>query len=133
MNRMRVMVVDDEPFNLEVAKVILEAEGHVVETAHDGLAALSLCHDEGTRFDLVLMDLAMPVMDGVEAIRQLRASPDTQELPILVVTGSSDHQELLAVREAGGNAIVHKPFRRIQLLHAIDALLVAPTSPDVIR
>lgn len=125
MKRMRVLVVDDDPTNVEVAKVILEAEGHAVETAHDGLAALRRCLDCVAGYDLILMDLAMPNMDGIETIAALRGHAATREVPILVVTGSSERALLGEALAAGGNALIQKPFRRAQLLEAIAGVLPA--------
>lgn len=119
MKPMHVLVVDDEPTNVEVAKVILEAEGHRVDTAHDGLAALRRCLDCVAGYDLILMDLAMPEMDGIEAIATLRGHAATRDVPILVVTGSSERGLLAEALEVGGSAVIKKPFRRQQLLDAV--------------
>ena len=120
---MNVLVVDDEPTNLDVARVILEAEGHAVVTAPDGEHAMALCEAGNQAYDLILMDLAMPHLDGFEATRQLRRCPAPAAVPILIVTGSSDRAQLNEAIEAGGDAVIQKPFRRKQLLAAIDGVL----------
>lgn len=123
MKKWQVLVVDDEPTNLDVVRVILEAEGHVVTTAPDGVQAMVVCEAGGQAFDLVLMDLAMPNMDGFEATRRLRGRMTSRAVPILIVTGSSERHQLAEAIAAGGDAVIQKPFRRKQLLAAITNLM----------
>lgn len=78
-----VLVVDDDQAILDFIDAALTEEGYQVLKATDG-AALSLAHDQ--RPDVILLDIQMPVMDGIEISRRLRADPDTQEIPIIVMS-----------------------------------------------
>lgn len=120
---MRVLVVDDEPLNREVARAVLSAEGHEVESCDNGLEALRRCAEAPDAFDLVLMDLLMPLMDGFEAMRRLRADPHTRALPILCVSAKPSAQDVEAAMAAGCDHFLCKPYRRRMLLKAIDETL----------
>ncbi|MFN3430448.1 MAG: response regulator [Candidatus Sericytochromatia bacterium] len=115
MNKpLSILVVDDDPLNLQVAEVILKSAGHVVSVALDGAEAVARCIDQGQRYDLILMDLNMPVMSGLEATKLLRAHPELETTPIVFVTGSGDFER--QAMEAGADRYFTKPYRRQQLL-----------------
>jgi CheY-like chemotaxis protein len=119
---LRVLVVDDEPLNIELARAVLEREGHELSSAADGQQALDAC--AAREFDLILMDINMPVMDGYAATRALR---DRGVLaPIMFVTGSTSGGEEQVALEAGGDLFLRKPYRRQQLLDAIVQVLGTP-------
>lgn len=118
---MRILLVDDEPTNREVAEVMLRSQGHEVSTAQHGAEALALCHEERHAFDLILMDLQMPVMDGFEAMRRLRAHPETRSVPILCVSAKVRGADREGGLIAGADNFLAKPFRRQELLDAIAA------------
>lgn len=124
MKTLNVLIVDDEPLNREVAQVILANEGHHVETRDTGAEALAACLDGP--FDVVLMDIYMPVMDGLAATRALRTHDATRHLPVIFVTGSCSDEDELAAQEAGGTYFMRKPFRRRELLEVIERVLDAP-------
>jgi CheY-like chemotaxis protein len=95
----RLLVVDDEAQIVMLMRFVLEKAGHVVEEAHNGAEALAALgvepRDEGKPLpDLVLLDIMMPVMDGVEAAKRLQEDPRTAKLPILVVTAKGDMRRL---------------------------------------
>jgi len=106
----RVLLVDDNRLNLEVAQELLSHVGLQVGTASDGQQALArVCQSEET-YDLVLMDLQMPRMDGFQATRALRALPRWHNLPIIALSGSAFAPDRLAAREAGMNDFITKPI-----------------------
>jgi CheY-like chemotaxis protein len=109
-----ILVVDDEPDLRFILRRIFEGAGHQVSEAWHGAAALDLV--AAVLPDLVVTDMMMPVMGGVELIRRLRAEPGTATIPILAVSGDPH----LA---GGADAIVRKPFRRRDLLASLDVLL----------
>ena len=109
-----ILVVDDEPDLRHLLRIFFERAGHEVVVAGQGLAALEAAHR--TPPDLVVTDIMMPVMDGVELIRRLRSDPVTARIPILAVTGDPH----LA---SAADTVISKPYRRDQLLAAADALL----------
>ena len=115
-NPLSVLVVDDEPHVAGVLKAFLESLGHRVVVCHDGPAALETFQKD--RFNLVVVDLGMPVMDGWELARRLnRQSPG---FPILVATGWSVGEEDAASQGAEIRGVVRKPFSLKELAQAVD-------------
>lgn len=125
MKNLHILVVEDEPSNREIAEVILTSHGHQVTCAENGQEALKLCHDEGMRFDAVLMDVLMPVMDGLEATRRLRAHPETRDLTIICVSAKASGSDQGAGLTAGCDTYVRKPYKRKELLQALSETLLA--------
>ncbi|HYN95458.1 MAG TPA: response regulator [Pilimelia sp.] len=110
----RILVVDDEPDLRFVLRRILTRAGHEVAEAGDGAAALASVHQ--SQPDLVVTDMVMPVMDGAELIRMLRADPVTAAIPVMAV--SADWH--LAI---DADAAMTKPYQRAELLAVADGLL----------
>ena len=106
----RVLVADDSSINLEVAQRILEQEGALVTLASDGAAAVALLQAGPEGFDAVLMDVQMPVLDGLAATRRIRAEPGLRDLPILALTAGALLSERQRALDAGMDGFVSKPF-----------------------
>lgn len=125
-----VLVVDDSQFNREVAKDILIAEGAVVEVAENGLHALKILEDNSktSAFDIILMDMQMPVMDGYEATRKIRTIPSFYQLPIVALSASTLRTQLNEAYKAGINEFVSKPIDVNELINVI-LNLTTPKSP----
>jgi hemerythrin-like metal-binding protein len=119
---LRVLVVDDNEVNREVARLSLEAEGAVVQTAEHGLEALNWLSERVGEADAVLMDVRMPVMDGYEATRRIRAIPEYAALPIVALTAGAFESERQAALAAGMNGFVAKPFVMDELVAALSRL-----------
>ncbi|MFZ6776102.1 response regulator [Undibacterium sp. Ji83W] len=117
-----VLVVDDSEVNREVAQRILAADGATVYLANDGQAAVDWLRKHPKVVDIVLMDVQMPLMDGYEATRQLRALPDAGQLPVIALTAGAFKMQQEAAHEAGMNAFVAKPFNVEELMTAIQQL-----------
>lgn len=115
----RVMVVDDSDINLEVAHRILEEEGAVVTTCTQGAEALERLVAAPDAFDCVLMDLQMPVMDGHEAARRIRATPTLLGLPVIALTASVLEAERTRSQESGMDDFIVKPLDPPELVRAI--------------
>jgi PAS domain S-box-containing protein len=115
----RVLVADDNSLNLEVVRRILELEGAVVHLVDNGQQALDFLADSPDAVDLVLMDVQMPVMDGLEATRIIRSRPALANLPIIALTAGITQAEHLRTREAGMTDIVAKPFNPQELVARI--------------
>lgn len=117
---LRILVVDDVLDNRELAVASLRLEGHDLATACNGAEALSLVREQAGSFDAILMDLQMPVMDGIEATRILRGHELTRRIPVICVTGNP---ELASAENALFDACVAKPYRRGDLLAALARVL----------
>lgn len=104
----RVLVVEDNPVNLELITEVLEQEGCQVLTTHSAEAGLRLAVAE--RPDLILMDLQLPDMTGYEATRQFKANPATAAIPVLALTAFAMEGDDLKAREAGCDAYLTKPL-----------------------
>lgn len=117
----RVLVVDDEASNVEVAVVICEAVGYETRQAFNGRQAIEIIKHED--IDLVLMDFLMPVLDGVSATREIRSNPDFSKLPILGVTARASHADRDEMLSAGMNDVLLKPYRNKMLLEAMRRVL----------
>ena len=113
----RVMVVDDKVVNQAVARELLQATGARVEVAGDGQQALDLL--QTLEVDCVLMDMQMPVMDGLEATRRLRAQERLRRLPIIAMTANASTQDRRACMAAGMNDFVSKPVEPKRLLDIV--------------
>jgi PAS domain S-box-containing protein len=107
---LRLLVVDDSEINCEVAKRILEEHGAEVQLAFDGSAALDWLMAHPTGVDLVLLDVQMPIMDGLEVTRRLRRLPQFKALPIVALTAGAFKSQQDAAREAGMTDFIGKPF-----------------------
>lgn len=116
-----ILIADDERLNQMLARKVLESHGYTCIVAGNGQEALALAREHHPA--LVLMDLSMPVLDGWEATRQLRADPDLRHLPVLALTAHAmvgDREKALA---AGCDAYLTKPYRPGDLLDRVRSLL----------
>ena len=122
----RLLVVEDNLLNQEIAQALLEMEGFLVETAENGQDALDAfgSHEPGY-YDAVLMDIRMPVMDGIEATRRIRTMerPDSRTIPIIAMTANAFDQDSRKSLDSGMNGHLSKPIRVEELLGMLDACL----------
>ena len=113
-----ILVVDDEFDMASTLRAILEREGYRVETCADGREAIERVR--ASRPDLILMDVMMPVLDGRETVRRLRARPGAnQHTPVIGVTGGDREEEVRAALAAGMDACIAKPISAAALYTAI--------------
>lgn len=117
----KILVVDDEAVLLETIVYNLELAGYQVSTAVDGASALETAHRE--KPDLMILDLMLPVIDGLEVCRQLRREDDTAGMLILMLTAKGDEIDKVVGLEVGADDYVTKPFSKHELLARVRALL----------
>ncbi len=110
----RVLVVDDEPTNRAVCCGCLARAGYLVSEAVDGSAALTFV--EADPPDVIIMDVMMPKMDGLECTRQLKANPETRDIPVVIVSALTKSDDILAGLEAGADEYLTKPIRTSELV-----------------
>jgi CheY-like chemotaxis protein len=111
----RILLVDDDIRNVFALSSVLESYGMEVTFAENGREALEILHG-GKGFDLVLMDMMMPEMDGYEAMRRIRQEPQFHKLPIIALTAKAMKEDRSKCIEAGASDYVKKPIQTEQLL-----------------
>jgi len=123
----RILLVEDDPSIREITAIGLDAAGFAVETAEDGVVALD--RFRGEQFDLVLLDLMLPRLDGYEVARQIRR---TSTVPIVMLTARSEAIDVVVGLEAGADDYVRKPFELPELIARVRAALrrAGATSPE---
>lgn len=131
---LRILLADDSELNREVAEFILNGEGASVEAVSDGQAAVNLILGSASAYDVVLMDIQMPILDGYDATRAIRAIPQQQDLPVIALTAGAMASQRKAALEAGMNGFVAKPFNVDQLVATVRAHARKPAAaPAVIE
>ncbi|MDR1070600.1 MAG: response regulator [Gracilibacteraceae bacterium] len=118
----RVLIVDDEPVNIQVLRNLLTMRDYAVTEAYNGLDALSLV-EKGEEFDLVLLDVMMPRMSGYEVCRRLREKYSSFALPIIMLTAKNQIQDIMLGFQSGANDYIQKPFDKEELLARVKTLL----------
>jgi CheY-like chemotaxis protein len=116
-----ILLVEDTPDNREIAEIILRDAGHTVLSVADG--ASSMVAAATAQPDLILMDLALPLIDGWEATRRIKANPATRDIPVIAFTAHVLQEDAERARAAGCAAVIAKPFEIEALLRQIDMLL----------
>lgn len=119
----RILVVEDNQVNQKVVTAVLRKRGFSIELANDGREALSKL-EKSDAFDLVLMDVQMPVLDGLEATRLIRKEPRWRELPIIAMTAHAMNGDKERCLEAGMNGYISKPVHPSLLLSTVDEILL---------
>ncbi|GMV04713.1 MAG: hypothetical protein AMXMBFR53_09930 [Gemmatimonadota bacterium] len=114
----RILLAEDNPVNQQVAVALLKRRGHEVIAVTDGKQAVEAAQRD--RFDLVLMDIQMPEMDGLEATRRIRRFADAETLPVVALTAHAFAEERERSRVAGMNDFLAKPFRPEDLYDLVD-------------
>ncbi len=121
--QLRVLLVDDSEINLDVGRRLLESEGAIVTLAYNGLQALQCLREAAGTIDLVLMDVQMPEMDGLEATRRLRQELGLTTLPVLALTASAHSEERARALAVGMNGFLSKPLEPATLFRAVRAAI----------
>jgi len=117
----RILIIEDQEDNRAIMRDLLSTAGYALIEAVDGEEGVRLARSE--RPDLILMDIQLPVLDGYEATRQIRAIADLKSVPIIAVTSYALSGDEAKTREAGCDSYVAKPFSPRELLAKVRALL----------
>lgn len=112
-SRFKILIIDDVPKNIQVAASILQKNGYQMAFAQDGRTALAQI--ETKHFDLILLDIMMPEMDGFEVCRRIRANPANREVPIIFLTAKEDADSIVTGFELGAMDYLTKPFNGAEL------------------
>ena len=124
----RILVVEDEPVIRELVRSMLDDGPVEVETAGNGADGLRLAR--GSRFDLVLLDVVLPGMDGLTVCRMLKSDPATSAVPLYMLTAKTRRSDLEAALAAGANGYIHKPFRGSELMELVERLRTGETPSE---
>jgi adenylate cyclase len=117
----RILIVDDNPTNLEILRVRLTAQGYEIVMAADGLEALAKARELDP--DLVLLDVMMPKLDGISVLKELKQDAKLRFVPVIMVTAKADPRDVVQGLEAGGDDYLTKPFEQAALVARVRSLL----------
>ena len=115
------MVVDDNPDIITIVKTILEGKGYSVLSAYSGPELLTCL--ESQKPDLIVLDIMMPQMDGLEVLTRLKGAPDTSSIPVILLTAKVQYEDVLGGYKLGADYYITKPFTSTQLVNGINLLL----------
>jgi len=121
----RILIADDDPSNREVLAYYLRRQGYDVRTVTDGADALAAI--AGSTFALVLLDVVMPGLDGIETLRRIRGTHAAGELPVILFTGLDAPDALDAAGQLGANDWLAKPYQLADLLASVRGQIASPT------
>jgi len=124
----RILVVDDDPVMTRLATFVLESAGYQVLVANDGQRALDLLDREIP--SLVLSDLAMPGIDGLELLQRIRDRADTADLPVVMLTARGEESAPRQAEAAGANGYLTKPVSRAEMLAEVERHLSPNTAAE---
>jgi DNA-binding response OmpR family regulator len=117
----KVLLVDDDPVILKLLQVNFEMEGYTVSTACDGVEGLEKARAEHP--DIVLLDIMMPRMDGLQVTKELKGNDDTKGIPIILLSAKAQASDVQAGKEMGADDYLTKPFDPLELLDRVNELL----------
>ncbi len=117
----RILIADDEEDIKTVMSMVLESEGYEILTAYDGLDALDKAQNELP--DLILLDIMMPMFDGIEVCKKLKSDWKTKDIPIIMVSAAAEDVSMKKAKEAGADDYIIKPFEPEVLLQKVKKYL----------
>ena len=129
MNK-RVLIVDDDPMIRNLVQAILESAGFTVTAADDGPKAVEILDSEPRpiSFKLVILDVMMPGMNGLDVLTRMKLHQHTQGIPVIMLTGEDKPEDLMNGYAVGADYYMTKPFTRQQLLHGIELVIGSATT-----
>ena len=120
-----VLIIDDDPMIRNLVKSILENEGYKISMAEDGQQGVDHIAAEARpiKYELIILDVVMPGMNGIEVLTKLKEDSDTSQIPVLMLTGESKAEDIMAGYSTGADYYITKPFTRQQLLYGLNLVL----------
>ncbi len=116
-----IMVVDDNPDIITIVKTILEGRGYTVFSASSGPELLNMLPDH--KPDLIILDIMMPEMDGLEVLTRLKGKTESATIPVILLTAKVQYEDVLGGYKLGADYYITKPFTSTQLVNGINLLL----------
>lgn len=116
-----IMVVDDNPDIVTIVKTILEGRGYSVQCAYSGLEVFGLLDEQ--KPDLIILDIMLPQMDGLEVLTKLKGASETASIPVILLTAKVQYEDVLGGYKLGADYYITKPFTSTQLINGINLLL----------
>ena len=129
----RILVVDDVPANVEILSFHLEDEGYEVIEAQSGEQALGILQSTEKEIDLILLDVMMPVMSGLDVLAQVKRNPETDNIPVILVTANADDQNVAEGLDMGAFDYIIKPYSLVVLLARVRAALREKERQDLLE
>jgi DNA-binding response OmpR family regulator len=127
---LKILIVDDNPKNLQIIGSYLVLEGYSVEFATDGETAIDWI--ESVQFDLILLDINMPVMDGYDVCRIIKKNPRHNKIPVIFITAKTDTDSIIKGFETGAVDYITKPFNHRELLARVKSQIEIKRGRDQI-
>ena len=121
MTKKKILVVEDEESLLKLQSILLTIRGYTVEGAMDGQAALEAV--ETMNPDLILLDIMLPKIDGLEVCRQVKTNVATRHIPIIMLTAKKSKEDLVMGEQAGADMYITKPYKLSMVIENIQRLL----------
>jgi len=116
-----ILIVDDEAVALRILQHALRKQGHRVQSASNGEEALLIA--QKSQFDLMILDISMPRMDGVELLQHIRELDSNTSTPVIMLTASSQDEDRVRAENSGANLYMTKPFSSQKINEAVESLL----------
>ncbi len=117
----KILIVEDDPTTVQLIEFLLKKNNFEVLIAYNGVEALQIAKKE--KLDLILMDVMMPKMDGIEAIEKLKKDENTRDIPIIILSALGQEMDVMRGLQAGASGYIVKPFSPQELLTEINTKL----------
>jgi len=127
MSKNKILLIDDSSTNLILISNILESEGFKTKSVTSGKSALQLLKKE--LFDLIILDIMMPIMDGFKVLNKIKNNDQTTDIPVIMVTARLDKQDVEKSISEGASAYIKKPFDIDDLIEKVNSLLLESNDP----
>jgi len=121
VSKKTIMVVDDNPDIVTIVKTILEVKGYGVQSAYSGKEVFNLLGEQ--KSDLIILDVMMPEMDGLEVLARLKSAPETSSIPVILLSALDQLKDISTGYNMGSDHYITKPFTKNQLLQGVDSIL----------